>query len=89
MQFKKRYEDIFKASPVGIVIYNSQYQMIEVNPYFIHLTGYSEEELLRLTFLDITHPADVPKNKNLAIRHFQGEVPGYRLEKRYIKKMGI
>jgi diguanylate cyclase (GGDEF)-like protein/PAS domain S-box-containing protein len=49
---------------------------------------YSEEELLKLTFQDITHPEDL----NLDLEHLTalvaGEIKSYQMEKRYFCKDG-
>jgi PAS domain S-box-containing protein len=52
------------------------------------ITGYSAEELVRLTFKDITHPDDVAKDVQLARQLAHGDIPRYQLEKRYIRKDG-
>jgi PAS domain S-box-containing protein len=53
----------FKQSAVGIVIANLDGQWLQINQRFCTLVGYSEAELLALTFADITHP------NNLAADH--------------------
>ena len=63
-------------------------RLLRVNAKFAEITGYSEEELLKLTFPEITHPEDREKDLALWQRMVQGELPEYHNEKRYVRKDG-
>ena len=52
------------------------------------MLGYTEDELLQKTFLQLTHPDDVRKSKEQSDALCRGDVSSYRLEKRYIRKDG-
>ena len=52
------------------------------------MLGYTREEMLRLTCLDITHPEDVPDNRARVMSLLSGGLPSYSLEKRYLRKDG-
>jgi PAS domain S-box-containing protein len=52
------------------------------------MLGYSESELVQMSFVDFTHPADVQGDVELAERLFRHEIPFYRVQKRYVKKTG-
>jgi PAS domain S-box-containing protein len=53
------------------------------------MLGYSEEELLAgRTFLDIVHPDDRGRYRELVTPLLNGEVEHFRIEKRYIRKDG-
>lgn len=71
-----------------MAIVGVDYHLQKVNPSLCDALGYSEQELLSRTFIEITHPDDVSKDKELADRLFRGEIPSYRLEKRFITKDG-
>lgn len=62
------------------------YRFIKVNHALCRMLGYTEEEIVGLTFVDITHPEDIEKDVRLAAKAFSGEIPSYTIEKRYIKK---
>jgi PAS domain S-box-containing protein len=50
--------------------------------------GYNEEELMLLTFQDITHPDDLDTDLNLLQELIDGKRSFYHMEKRYICKDG-
>jgi PAS domain S-box-containing protein len=52
------------------------------------MVGYGEAELVRMSFVDITHPEDVRVDVELAERLFKREIPFYHIQKRYVKKNG-
>jgi PAS domain S-box-containing protein len=79
---------IFEDGPLGIAVVNSDYRFIEVNKTLCEMVGYTEQELLALTFFDLIHPEDADKNVQLAQQLFNGERPSYEIEKRLIKKDG-
>ncbi len=57
-----------------------------VNRKLREITGYSEDELLRMQIADLTHPDDRPLDTDLFQEVVRGEAPSYHLEKRYIRK---
>ena len=61
---------------------------MKVNGALCQMVGYSEAALLQMTFADITHSDDLRVDEELAERLFGGEIPFYRLRKRYVKKNG-
>lgn len=52
------------------------------------LVGYTEQELLAGTFMDITHPDDLEADLNRRQRLISGEIKSFDLEKRYLHKDG-
>ena len=62
--------------------------MQRVNRRLCDTLGYSEQELMARTFVDITHPDDVESDVALAEQLFRDEIPSYRLEKRFLTKDG-
>jgi PAS domain S-box-containing protein len=83
---EERYRKIFENSPLGMVLATLDFRFVSVNPAWVTMTGYSEEELLHLSFTDITHPdhlaGDLEHMRDLA----EGTIPVYGTEKRYIRK---
>jgi two-component system sensor histidine kinase UhpB len=52
------------------------------------ILGYSQKELLELTFRDVTHPADLAADLAFREKILAGLLPQYSMEKRYIRKDG-
>lgn len=61
---------------------------MRVNDAMCRLLGYSSVELLRPNFPAITHPDDLSVELSLVERVLRGELDGYDLEKRYLRKDG-
>jgi len=60
----------------------------DVNGTFCEITGYGADELLGLTFRDITHPDDRQRDVESFERVLRGETDRWTIEKRYLRKDG-
>jgi len=83
-----RFRSVFDIASVGIALVAPDGGWISVNKALCDIVGYSEEELWRLTFQQITHPEDVAADLDLLRALERGELDQYQLEKRYIRKDG-
>lgn len=85
---EERFRWSFDDGIVGMVMTNPDFRFVKANKTFCNMLGYTEAELLKMTFLEITHPehvkADLARVKRLAT----GELQPYHTEKRYMKKGG-
>ncbi len=76
----------FEYSGIGMALLDLDGKWTEVNKALCLITGYSREELLTLTFQEITYPADLPLDMEIMGNLLQGKAPNYIFEKRYISK---
>jgi two-component system, cell cycle sensor histidine kinase and response regulator CckA len=82
----KRFRAIFDAAPVGIALADEQGRAIESNQALRDLLGYTVEELRARTYVDYTHPDDLPANLELSHQIVTGERASFQLEKRYLHR---
>jgi PAS domain S-box-containing protein len=78
----------FEQAAIGIAHLTLDEQWISVNQRYCDITGYSREEILQFKVEQLTHPEDVPASLEFIRRIRDGELPEYRMEKRYIRKDG-
>jgi PAS domain S-box-containing protein len=83
-----RYRATFDSLAVGVAHVAMDNRTIWVNPGLCAMLGYTEAELLARSFIDVTHPSDVSIDLAHAQRLLAGELPSYRIEKRYLHKNG-
>src|SRR5947209_8364706 len=57
-QSEELFKETFDHAAVGIAHVGLDGKWLRVNQKFCEIAGYSEKELLTLSFLDITHPDD-------------------------------
>ncbi len=82
------YRAIFELAGVGNAQADPETgRLVRVNPKFCEITGYPAEELVGMTFLEITHPDDREKDFERFQRMIRGE-EAYSVEKRYVRKDG-
>ncbi|CAN5722181.1 hypothetical protein BH18ACI4_BH18ACI4_12500 [soil metagenome] len=85
---EERFRAMFEQANVGIVQASFDGILLKVNPGFCKIVGYSEEEASGMAIRDLTHPADYEKEKALTRQLMAGEIPGYSIEKRFLRKNG-
>src|SRR5215469_1766632 len=85
---EERFRRVFEEGPLGLALIGKDYHFLKINSALCQMVGYTEQELVQRTFADITHPDDIREDMALAERLFRGEIPSFRLQKRYVKKNG-
>jgi PAS domain S-box-containing protein len=83
-----RFRTMFQGAPVGIALTDLTGRIVETNPSFQSMMGFSGEELRDKAIDDLTHEADVPRNRRLLHELVDGARTGYQLETRYRRKDG-
>lgn len=84
---EEKFRNIFEKSTVGKSMTSLDGKM-NVNKAFSQIMGYSEEELLNLNWMEITHKDDIEFNKQELKLIISGEKSFSQWEKRYIHKNG-
>jgi PAS domain S-box-containing protein len=79
---------VINASPIGICTVDPLGNFSTTNQAYEQMVGYSKEECRSLSFFDVTHPNDRPKNKKLFQSMFSLETTNFSMKKRYIRKDG-
>lgn len=83
-----RFRTIFERAGVGIAMVAPDGGWLRVNDALCQIVGYSQDELINLTFQDITHPDDLNTDLSLLQQLINDDIDHYQLEKRYITKSG-
>jgi diguanylate cyclase (GGDEF)-like protein/PAS domain S-box-containing protein len=82
---EKRFANAFEEAPIGMALVALDGSFLRVNRALPDLVGYDPEDLLALTFQDITHPDDLEADLELVRQVIAGEIRSYRMEKRYMR----
>lgn len=82
----KTLKQIFQLSPIGMTILDLEGGFLSANQSFCEAVGYTERELILLTFADLTHPEDVPLLKSLGHQLLEGDRQHFQIETRHWSK---
>ncbi|WP_168798489.1 EAL domain-containing protein [Herbaspirillum sp. ST 5-3] len=85
---EERFIATFNQAAVGLAHASIDGRWARANQKLLQITGYSEEELLKLTVFEITHPDDLETSRTLIRRTLAGELQNYSCQKRYRRKGG-
>ena len=85
---EQRYRNYFELGQIGMAMTSPEKGWVEVNDRLCDLLGYSREELMTMTWVQLTHPEDMEKDVACFNRLLTGEKDEYTLEKRFIQKDG-
>jgi PAS domain S-box-containing protein len=85
---EERFRATFENAAVGIAHVGLDGRWLKVNERLCEILGYSRDELLQLTFADVTHPEDLEEDWSQARAVLAGALQTYSMEKRYVRKQG-
>ena len=85
----ERLQLVFDQAAVGIELVDCDGRLLDVNAAVCTMLGYAKDELIGRSFEEIIHPEDLPRVRVLAAQLLAGEIPSYRIEKRYLRKDGV
>jgi len=82
------FQNAFEFAAIGMALVSTEGKWLRVNRAICEITGYSEAELLKRTFQEITHPDDLDLDLENVRKMLAGEINTYQMEKRYFHKNG-
>ncbi len=87
---ESRYRALFENPVIGIRISSvaDGGRIVESNPAYQKMLGYSAAELGERTIFDLTHPEDLESNRQLYAEMTAGKRSSYQIEKRFVRKNG-
>lgn len=83
-----RYRGYFEMGLIGMAISGVNKEWIEVNDRICEMIGYSREELMEMTWDEVSHPDEKRQNEALFKQAMNGEIDRYSLEKKFYRKDG-
>jgi PAS domain S-box-containing protein len=84
-----RFRTMVEQAPLGIALTDSlSGKILEVNDRFAAITGRTREEMIRIDWMQITHPDDLPAELDNMARLNAGEIAGFQMDKRYLRPDG-
>jgi len=85
---EKQFHHAFEYAPIGMALVSTEGKWLRVNKMLCNILGYTDEELLKLTFQDITYHEDL----NIDLQHMyellDDKISNYNMDKRYFHKNG-
>jgi PAS domain S-box-containing protein len=87
-QSEERFRSYFELGLIGMAITSPDKGVLEVNDEICKILGYEREELLHTTWAELTHPDDLAADVATVERVVNGEIDGYSMDKRWIRKDG-
>lgn len=85
---EERFRKTFESAGIGMILYDRDGLVIDINPACASMLGYAPEELIGCNYTILQHPdeATVARENFVAMR--SGELFSYTREKRFLRKDG-
>ncbi|HRF05571.1 EAL domain-containing protein [Accumulibacter sp.] len=85
---EQRLRAFYDLGLVGVAITSPDKRWIQTNTYICRLLEYSELDLHRMSWAQVTHPDDLAADIAQFNALLAGEINGYEMEKRFVSKSG-
>jgi len=85
---EERWRAVFENSAIGVALTDLNGRFLATNSAYQKMLGYTEEELRKLTFLDLTHEDYRESNWTFITDLFEGKRKQFQIEKQYWRKDG-
>lgn len=81
-------KSLYENAPVAKAVCALDGRYISVNRAMCEILGYSEAELLSMTYVDVSHPDDASGKVAFRQRMLERQEPCFEMRKRYVRKDG-
>jgi len=81
------WRSVIRSAVAGMLQITPEGRFAFVNPHWCEMLGYTEQELLQLGIVDVTHPESLPETLEKFARMVAGG-PDFTIEQRYLRKDG-
>ncbi|AFM23181.1 PAS domain S-box protein [Desulfomonile tiedjei] len=88
IESEARFRATLDNAAYAIVLTDDKGHFTQVNAAWEKMFGYTAEEALSLTNLDVTHPDSIEVSKEKLSALVRGDLDFYRMEKQYVRKDG-
>jgi PAS domain S-box-containing protein len=85
---ENRFRTAFEDAPYGMCMTTLDGRFLHANTALCRMLGYLPQELMAGAWQQITHPDDLERSRQIAVRLNQGLDTSLELEKRYLHKQG-
>ena len=85
---EQRFRRAMEDSAIGVAIVGLDGRILQANPAFADMIGYTRAEIEALTFFQITHPDDLQIGRETMMSLKEGKIHSFHFEKRYLRKDG-
>ncbi len=82
------FHNYFELGQVGMAITSIEMGWLEINHRLCEMLGYTKEELVKMTWAELTHPDDLEPDLVQFRRLLSGEIGQYAMDKRFMHKNG-
>ena len=84
----ERFGSAFRHAPIGMALVDLSGRPFQVNRAYCEMLGYSEEEMLAKSLVELTHPDDRTNQSDYGRHLLAGHVRTFEYQKRYLHKSG-
>lgn len=87
-EHQEQFHQAFECAPIGMALVSAQGEFLRVNKTLCQILDRNEQELLAITFQEITNPDDLELDMGQMQDLLAGKITSYHMEKRYLYKDG-
>ncbi len=83
-----RFQQTFDQAPIGMALVSLDGKWLKLNQALCDIVGYTESELLSLSFKDLTHAEDFQVDQTFVQLVLADQIKKYQMETRYFHQQG-